>query len=325
MRTPIFAGMLLASLLATPQAFTATQPVPGVEAIDAVEIETLVFMREEEKLARDVYATLHERWNANVFQNIADSEQRHMDAVATLLARYSIDDPVVDGSVGAFTNPDLAAAYTALVARGETSLLEAMNVGGYIEELDIRDLRVAIAGTDEAEIQAVYENLLQGSTQHLRAFVSHVEALGVAYLAQVLEQADVDALVAGASVLTQTADGSWMVTGHSGEGMVFDVTADGTFVMYWFTYDTEGNPFWMGGIAPLAAGDAIVVDLYSYHGPVFGSAYDPAALAEEPWGQATVEFHDCTHGTVAWMSAGGVGEYAIERLYFTGGSTCDLD
>ena len=48
------------------------------------EVYWLMYMREEEKLARDVYATLYEKWGTRIFNNIRVSEQRHMDAVKAL-------------------------------------------------------------------------------------------------------------------------------------------------------------------------------------------------------------------------------------------------
>ena len=63
------------------------------EDLSTVEMEALQFMREEEKLARDVYLRLHQQWNMQVFANIAKSEQRHMDAMKCLLDKYELADP----------------------------------------------------------------------------------------------------------------------------------------------------------------------------------------------------------------------------------------
>ncbi len=54
----------------------------------------LIQLREEEKLARDVYLYLYTHWNQWIFSNIAKSEQQHMDAVKGLLDKYDIEDPV---------------------------------------------------------------------------------------------------------------------------------------------------------------------------------------------------------------------------------------
>jgi hypothetical protein len=150
--------------------------------LSAAEMEDLVWMREEEKLARDVYRTLGETWGLRVFANIAASEQRHMDAVRTLIDRYpEVDDPVVDDTVGAFSNLELAGLYTYLIDLGDDSVEDALLVGAEIEDLDIADLIEALEETDNADIQFVYENLLQGSANHYATFTRLLEAYGIPY------------------------------------------------------------------------------------------------------------------------------------------------
>ncbi|MBL3588587.1 MAG: DUF2202 domain-containing protein [gamma proteobacterium endosymbiont of Lamellibrachia anaximandri] len=166
-----------------------------IEQLSDAEAADLLFMREEEKLARDVYRTLSKQWPQPVFYNISTSEQRHMDSLAVLLNRYALLDPVIDDSVGAFVNPELAALYTALTAEGAESLLAALIVGAKIEEIDILDLQRAIAESTHPDLIQVYENLMRGSRNHLRAFVRQIESLGVAYESQIMEQDDVDMIL----------------------------------------------------------------------------------------------------------------------------------
>ncbi len=160
------------------------------------EAEGLLYMREEEKLARDVYLTLGEQWDVQVFQNIARSEQMHMDAIATLLDRYDLEDPAAGKDVGEFTNPDLQALYEQLVAQGSESLADALKVGAAIEEIDILDLKDYIAKTDNADIQEVYEHLMAGSENHLRAFVGTLEnTTGETYQPQYLDETTYNAII----------------------------------------------------------------------------------------------------------------------------------
>ncbi|MBU0655634.1 MAG: DUF2202 domain-containing protein [Gammaproteobacteria bacterium] len=171
------------------------QPAVSVQALSSVETETLKFMREEEKLARDVYITLYYQWKLPVFNNISGSEQQHTDRVKMLLQTYGVADPVVDDSVGVFANATLGGLYTQLVTQGQKSVLDALYVGAFIEETDIADLQKAISDTTHPDIANVYSNLMQGSRNHLRAFVGQIESLGVNYVAQALPQAEVDAIV----------------------------------------------------------------------------------------------------------------------------------
>ncbi|MGF1615415.1 MAG: DUF2202 domain-containing protein [Gammaproteobacteria bacterium] len=164
-------------------------------SLSYAERNDILFMREEEKLACDVYTYLHQLWGSAVFANIADSEQRHMDSMEKLVVSDGLTDPVQDDSTGAFTNPELASLYVRLTTRRQVSKLEALYVGAYIEEIDTRDIQQAIDRATHADIIKTYESLLRGSRNHLRAFVRTIENMGVVYEAQELPQSEVDAIV----------------------------------------------------------------------------------------------------------------------------------
>jgi len=173
-----------------------TQAVASTAALDQTEVDHLVFIREEEKLARDVYLSLYQKWGNPVFANIAESEQAHMDAVGNLLKFYGIEDPVTDDTIGAFNNQDIKDLFNELTERGLVSAAEALRVGGYIEEYDILDIWLAYEETDEDRIRRVYQNLYEGSYNHLDAFVYNYELLtGEIYEPQLLSKAQYDLLV----------------------------------------------------------------------------------------------------------------------------------
>ncbi len=177
-----------------------TTNLPPAGEVDDQEIADLLWMREEEKLARDAYLTLGEQWNLQVFEHISQSEQHHMDAIAVLLDRYDIEDPVGDNPVGVFTNPELQALYDKLIEQGGQSQANAILVGGAIEEIDIQDLEKATADTGNADIQQVYNSLMSGSKNHLRAFSRTYEMVtGETYTPQYLDQAAYDAIMAGSN------------------------------------------------------------------------------------------------------------------------------
>ena len=174
-----------------------TASAPGlVTDLSDDEVAGLLYMREEEKLARDVYLTLYDRWAVNAFQNISESEQNHTNAVKTLLDYYGLEDPVADNGIGVFDNSTLQDLYDKLIAEGIQSLSGALRVGAAIEEIDILDLQGHIAQTDKADIQRVYENLMRGSRNHLRAFVSTLERqTGEIYQPQYLSQEAYDSII----------------------------------------------------------------------------------------------------------------------------------
>lgn len=164
--------------------------------VSTVETEDLVYMREEEKLARDSYQVLGEQWGLVIFSNISKSEQKHMDALERLLDRFGIADPVYDESdVGSFTNPELQALFDDLMARGMESEMEALKVGGAIEETDILDIQQAIERAENEGVINTYENLLCGSRNHLRAFVRQIEFYGEVYTPVLLSEDELNAIV----------------------------------------------------------------------------------------------------------------------------------
>lgn len=164
-----------------------------VATLTAEEQAGLIWMREEEKLAHDVYVALYDQWQIPIFTNIADAEQTHTDAVKALLDRYAIPDPSADRSAGTFTNPDIQALYTTLVSQGSTSLVAALTVGATIEDLDIADLQER--ATTTPDIALVYANLEKASRNHLRAFVKQLASNDATYTPTYISQADFDAIV----------------------------------------------------------------------------------------------------------------------------------
>ena len=185
--------LLVASLAATPLAALAGNgkgnggrpDTTGVSAAVLVpltldEIATLLWMREEEKLARDVYIKMTEYYPVDVFSNIAAAEQKHFDAIGRKLEQYGIAD-VAKTEIGAFYDPVLQKMYEDFVADGLISYVDALFVGVDIEEADLVDLTVAIDETDSRPLKRTYSRLLIGSQHHLDSFIKLLEKEGIDY------------------------------------------------------------------------------------------------------------------------------------------------
>jgi len=166
-----------------------------VDALSAAEVSDLLYMQEEEKLARDVYGVFSETWDIPVFKNIGKAEQTHMDSVTVLIERYGLESPSETAAAGVFAHPELQALYDDLVKTGIQSPEDALRAAILVEETDIVDLRDAMSRTDNRDIRYVYENLMRGSENHLRAFVRTLEQQGESYAPVVLTQADYDEIV----------------------------------------------------------------------------------------------------------------------------------
>lgn len=190
--------LALAAAISTPlhAANGANAARTSLSSLSQMEKNDLLYMREEEKLARDVYLTLYETWGLAVFSNIASSEQSHMDAVLKLLRTYRLPDPATGNAIGEFTNPTLQSLHDQLMEKGRLSAMDALQVGGIIEETDMQDLLGAIERSDNADIGATYENLLCGSRNHLRSFARNLESMTCQpYVALVITQDEVNAVL----------------------------------------------------------------------------------------------------------------------------------
>jgi hypothetical protein len=195
------------------------------QSLDATEVDFneathLAFMREEEKLARDVYTKLGMLYpDSIVFGNIDDSEQRHTDAVKGAMEQHGLQDPNTNDNLGVYTGEAYGEYFTEkynyLIDKASNSELDALYVGAFIEELDMMDIarcpqeivlqnngvdgtdQCGLVYTDEADIINLYESLINGSESHLRGYVRAIEAMvgKGTYTAQVLSQEEVDAIL----------------------------------------------------------------------------------------------------------------------------------
>jgi len=141
-------------------------------AADAAEVS---FMREEERMARDIYVQLGEKWNLTVFRNIAASEQKHFEALGRVLENKNLPDPSAGKQAGVYADPKLNTLFNELIAKGMKSVQDALEVGVAVETADIADLEQAIAATTRTDLKRIYTNLMNASYNHLDAFQNNIE------------------------------------------------------------------------------------------------------------------------------------------------------
>jgi len=167
-----------------------------IEDLMYVEEQAILFMREEEKLARDAYNLFYELWEQKIFSNIASAEKTHMDAMLLLIDRYQLTDPIGDDDeMGIFEDSELQNLYDILTTMGEYSMVDALSVGAEIEEVDLLDLEIRYQQSDNQDIHFMFDELMKGSRNHLRSFVSNLEKQGVIYEPRHLTQEAYDAII----------------------------------------------------------------------------------------------------------------------------------
>lgn len=171
--------------------------VPGFttlpENLTQSDVDGLMQMREEEKLAQDVYLYFYAKYKYRIFTNIAASEKAHTSAVLALINYFKLSDPAKT-SQGEFTNPDIASLYKTLIEKG-TTVENALATGAFIEEYDINDLKEEIALSQNADVKKVYGNLLRASGFHLKSFAAMLKFKGIVYQPQILTAEEYAAIV----------------------------------------------------------------------------------------------------------------------------------
>ena len=167
-----------------------------LEDLSDAEILALNQMREEELLARDIYLQLYEIYQYRVFDQISKSEEQHAAAIKALLDRYELADPALNHEIGVFTSSAIQGLYDQLLATA-VSGVEALKVGATIEDVDIYDLQNLLANeVDNQDITFVFQKLLKGSQNHMRAFVKVLASQGETYTPQYITQEEFDAIIA---------------------------------------------------------------------------------------------------------------------------------
>jgi hypothetical protein len=121
--------------------------------------------------------------------------------------------------------------------------------------------------------------------------------------------------------------GTWISADHDKEsGFGLELLAGNMLLVEWYAFGPNGGQAYVGGVGPVG-GNTAVVDLYQVTGPgaVFPPNFDSEHATSTIWGYVTIEFDDCNHGRISWVSsvAGfGRGQMEIVRLTQPVGLTC---
>lgn len=166
-------------------------------ALTDSELASLLKMKEEEKLARDVYAILSQKWGSSVFSNISAAENNHLNAIVLLLTSYGATETSI-GEAGIFADAAVQKIYNDLIAKANVSIEEAYKTGALIEEMDIKDLTEALSSTTNENVTLVFDNLMKGSRNHLRAFNLQLTNLGLTYTPVFISQDEYTQIVTSA-------------------------------------------------------------------------------------------------------------------------------
>ena len=120
--------------------------------------------------------------------------------------------------------------------------------------------------------------------------------------------------------------GSWFDPSHTGEGWLIEVLSEDLALVYWFSYDTNGNPAWWVGVGTIDGKSITVGAAALFSGGVFGPDFNPNTVSDSPWGQMVFTFSSCNQGTMSYQSS--IGEYgngalSLQRITSVAGANCN--
>jgi hypothetical protein len=146
-------------------------PVADATPLTAAEESDILFMREEEQLAHDLYIRWGGMYTIPVFSTIAGSETMHISEVQLLIDRYGLQGNRIGNASAGYQNATIQSLYTTLVLQGDASLTGALEASLAVEERDIADLDHALGDTNRSDMIQVWSSLRQGSENHKSAFL----------------------------------------------------------------------------------------------------------------------------------------------------------
>jgi hypothetical protein len=119
--------------------------------------------------------------------------------------------------------------------------------------------------------------------------------------------------------------GAWYDPSHNGEGYFLQVLSASSAVVFWFSYDSNGDQFWMTGVGDIAGSKITFPELSSPRGGKFGPDFDPADVDYPIWGSLEFDFTSCDAARADYSGPAefGSGTLMLTRLTALWGLDCE--
>lgn len=124
--------------------------------------------------------------------------------------------------------------------------------------------------------------------------------------------------------LSNRMAGSWYNPDQSGHGITLEILKDDVVLLYWFTFDDQGNPAWIIAQGE-SEGTSAILTATLVSGGRFPPDFDPADIDKQDWGEISLSFSDCHGGHMAWQSdlpGFSDGDMGLVRLSAPAGRPC---
>jgi hypothetical protein len=105
-----------------------------------------------------------------------------------------------------------------------------------------------------------------------------------------------------------------------------EILINNTALVYWFSFDAEGNRRWFFGTGQIQGDKLIFDDMLTTSGGVFGEGFDPSDVEVSPWGSLEMELA-CDTGSSSFVPTEEgfpAGELDLTRLTYLSGLSCGV-
>ncbi|MEE4173778.1 MAG: CRTAC1 family protein [Xanthomonadales bacterium] len=120
---------------------------------------------------------------------------------------------------------------------------------------------------------------------------------------------------------------AWYDLDRNGEGFLLEVLPGGAAVVYWFTYDGQGNQDWYIALGQVRGRRVLFPELLRVSGGEFGPGFDPDDVTRDIVGTAAFTWTECGAGFMDWtltpgLAAQAFGRQRLARVAHVGGVGC---
>lgn len=123
-------------------------------------------------------------------------------------------------------------------------------------------------------------------------------------------------------VIEPGTSAAWYDPAHDGEGFLIEILPDNKAVMYWFTYDENGDQAWYLAAGELRGNRLLFPEVIQTSGGEFGPGFDPDTVVRTVVGSATFLYESCSAGTMVYHLPGRKGRFELQRLSRVMGADC---
>jgi len=101
-------------------------------------------------------------------------------------------------------------------------------------------------------------------------------------------------------VIEPGTSSAWFDTERNGEGFMLEILSGNRAVMYWFTYDEDGNQDWYIAQGTIRGNRIVFPELIQASGGEFGPGFDPDKVTRSTVGSASFIWTNCDSGAMHW-------------------------